>query len=136
MTDHEFLKLLKDKKVADAYQYYDSSRYKLALARISYEALDKIINNYFETGKESIQKVFSDAIETGKGEYRPHSESVNFCGIEIGVSTAMNKLTMEILSLLHNFFGHLRSMDKCKYVGRKCRRNKPSIIEKCREGNC
>lgn len=104
MTDHEFLKLLKDKKVADAYQYYDSSKYKLALARISYEALDKIINNYFEMGKESIQKVFSDAIETGKGEYRPHSESVNFCGIEIGVSTAMNKLTMEILSLLHNFF--------------------------------
>ena len=47
MTDQEFLKLLKDKKVADAYQYYDSSRYKLALARISYEALDKIINNYF-----------------------------------------------------------------------------------------
>ena len=68
MTDHEFLKLLKDKKVADAYQYYDSSRYKLALARISYEALDKIINNYFETGKKSIQKVFSDALETGKGE--------------------------------------------------------------------
>ena len=104
MTDQEFLKLLKDKKVADAYQYYDSSRYKLALARISYEALDKIINNYFETGKKSIQKVFSDALETGKGEYRPRSESVNFCGIEIGVSTAMNKLTMEILSLLHNFF--------------------------------
>ena len=58
MTDQEFLKLLKDKKVADAYQYYDSSRYKLALARISYEALDKIINNYFETGKNPFKKSF------------------------------------------------------------------------------
>lgn len=104
MTDQEFLKLLKDKKVADAYQYYDSSRYKLALARISYEALDKIINNYFEMGKESIENFFTDAIETGKGEYRSYSESVNFCGIEIGISTAINKLTIEIISLLHNFF--------------------------------
>ncbi|MEY8431370.1 hypothetical protein AALC75_12735 [Lachnospiraceae bacterium 48-42] len=104
MTDQEFLKLLKDKKVADAYQYYDSSRYKLALARISYDALEKIINDFFEMGKESIQKVFNDAIETGEGEYRAHSEYVNFCGIELGVSTAINKLTMEILSLLHNFF--------------------------------
>lgn len=104
MTDQEFLKMLKDKKVADAYQYYTSSRYKLALARISYDALDKIIKNYVELGKESVEKFFADAIETGKGEYEPHSESVNFCGVEIGISTAMNKLTIEIISLLHNFF--------------------------------
>lgn len=43
-------------------------------------------------------------METGKGEYRVHNETVNYCGIEIGISIAMNKLTMEILSLLHNFF--------------------------------
>lgn len=104
MTDQEFLKLLKDKKVADSYQYYNSSRYKLALARISYEALEKVIGGFFKAGKESIQKVFADAVETGKGEYRVHSETVNYCGIEMGISTAMNKLTMEILSLLHNFF--------------------------------
>ena len=104
MTDQELLKLLKDKKVADSYQYYDSSRYKLASARISYEALEKVVDDFFQTGKESIQKVFSDAIETGKGEYKAHYDTVNFCGIEIGVSTAINKLTMEILSLLHNFF--------------------------------
>lgn len=104
MTDQELLKLLKDKKVVDSYQYYESSRYKLASARISYEALEKIVNEFFQTGKESIQKVFSDAIETGKGEYKPRCDTVNFCGIEIGVSTAINKLTMEILSLLHNFF--------------------------------
>lgn len=104
MMDQEFLKLLKDKKVADSYQYYDSCRYKLALARISYEALEKVINDFFIAGKESIQKFFADELETGKEEYKEHREVVDFCGIEIGISTAINKLTMEILSLLHNFF--------------------------------
>ena len=104
MEEQEFLKLLKDKKVADAYQYYDSSSYKLIHARISYEALEKVVNDFFEMGKESIQKVFKDAGEMWRGEYKVRSETVNFCGIEIGISTAMNKLTMEILSLLHNFF--------------------------------
>ena len=104
VIDQELLKLLKDKKVADSYQYYESNMSKLVSARISYEALEKIVDEFFQTGKESVQKVFSDAIETGKGEYKPHYDIVNFFGIEIGVSTAINKLTMEILSLLHNFF--------------------------------
>ena len=59
MTDHEFFKLLKDKKIADAYQYYDSSRYKLALARISYEALN---NDVELSNEELLQKNNSDTI--------------------------------------------------------------------------
>lgn len=46
MTDYKLLKLLKDKKVADAYQYFEACAYKLYLARLSYYALEKIITQY------------------------------------------------------------------------------------------
>lgn len=32
MTDYKLMKLLKDKKVADAYQYFEACAYKLYLA--------------------------------------------------------------------------------------------------------
>lgn len=44
MTDYKLMKLLKDKKVADAYQYFEACAYKLYLAELSYSALEKKIN--------------------------------------------------------------------------------------------
>lgn len=104
MDNLELLKLLKDKKVADSFQFLESCQYKLYLARISVQALEKIINEYNAEESKRVNKVFSDAIETGVGKYISHSSKVDFFGIEIGVTVAIDKLTMEIMGLLHNFF--------------------------------
>lgn len=107
MADQELLKLLANKKVADAYQYYDASFYKLYLAKISVEALDKIIKDFKTIGEDSVRKFSQQAIQTGYASWSsdtPMKDSVDFCGVEIPISTATTKLTMEALSLLHNFF--------------------------------
>ena len=104
MTNIELLKLLKEKKVADAFQYYEACSYKLYLAQVSCEALDKVINDFETNGANAVKQVFQDALRTGTGFYKPMRETVDFCGIEIPFSTATTKLTMEVMSLLHNFF--------------------------------
>lgn len=104
MTDYKLLKLLKDKKVADAYQYFEACAYKLYLARLSYSALEKIITQYQANEKNVVEKVFEDALNTGKGTYKIHKNAVDYFGIEVSSTVMMDKLTMEIMSLLHNFF--------------------------------
>lgn len=41
MSAYKLMKLLKDKKVADAYQYFEACSYKLYLADLSYSALER-----------------------------------------------------------------------------------------------
>lgn len=104
MNDYKFMKLLKDKKVADAYQYYEASDYKIELATLSYYALEKVITQYQENEKAYIEKVYEDAVITGEGAYEVHDDCVDYFGIQVSPTVMMDKLTMEILSLLHNFF--------------------------------
>lgn len=99
-----FYKLLKDKKVADSYQFYTSCSYKLYFAETSFQALKNIIDKYQTEETERVQKVFSDARQTGIGKYLAHKDTVDYLGIEMNVTSVMDKLTMEIMGLLHNFF--------------------------------
>lgn len=102
--DNKLMKLLMDKKVAGAYQYYISCDYKLHFAEMSLEALKNVVTTYQAEEKSVVEKVYSDAAETGKGTYFAHQNSVDFLGVEMSVTEAMDKLTMEIMGLLHNFF--------------------------------
>lgn len=102
--EYKLLKLLKDKNVADAYQYYQSCVYKLYLAECSYNALKNVIEKYQAEETAIVQKVYADAKKTGKGTYKVHSNAVDFLGVEMGATEVMDKLTMEIMGLLHNFF--------------------------------
>lgn len=97
-------KLLKDKKVADSYQFYTSCAYKLYFAETSFQALKNIINEYQIEETERVQKVYSDAVRTGVGRFLAHKNTVDYLGIEMDVTSAMDKLTMEMMGLLHNFF--------------------------------
>jgi len=97
-------KLLKDKKVADSYQFYTSCEYKLYFAETSFQALQNIISKYQQTETERVNKVFSDAIMTGVGKYIAQDNSVDYLGVQMDVTSVMDKLTMEIMGLLHNFF--------------------------------
>lgn len=98
------MKLLKDKKVADAYQYFEASAYKVYLAELSYSALEKVIAQYQENEKMIVEKLFEDVQTTGKGLYKAHANCVDYFGIQVSPTVIMDKLTMEIMSLLHNFF--------------------------------
>ncbi|MBD5642751.1 hypothetical protein HYH96_02425 [Clostridium botulinum] len=119
MTDLEFLKLLKDKKLADSYQFYDSCRYKLASAEISYNALSNIVTRYHEAESEVIKKVYEDALKKGTGTFKSRRDVVDFFGTEIDLTTALDKLAMEIMGLLHNFFDTFAQWINSSLLGEK-----------------
>lgn len=102
--DNKLMKLLVDKKIAGSYQYYTSCAYKLHFAAMSLEALKNVVAAYQAKEKSVVEKVYSDAAKTGKGTYCAHQNTVDFLGVEMGATEAMDKLTMEIMGLLHNFF--------------------------------
>ena len=95
-------KLLKDKKVVDAYTYYVSCAYKLYFVRANADALRKIINDYQNGERAKHQKVFEDAINKGVGHYISEPSTVDFFGVTLDSTVAIDKLTMESLSLLHS----------------------------------
>jgi hypothetical protein len=119
MTDLEFLKLLKDKKLADSYQFYDSCRYKLVSAEISYNALSNLVTRYLETESTVVKKVYEDAFKKGKGTFKARRDVVDFFGIEIDLTTALDKLAMEIMGLLHNFFDTFAQWINSSLLGEK-----------------
>ena len=41
---------------------------------------------------------------TGVGKYIAHDDNVDYFGVQMNVTSVMDKLTMEIMGLLHNFF--------------------------------
>ena len=83
MSDYKFMKLLKDKKVADAYQYFEASAYKLYLAELSYSALETVIAQYQENEKTYVEKVYEDALTTGKGAYKAHTNCIEYFGTQV-----------------------------------------------------
>lgn len=119
MTDLEFLKLLKDKKLADSYQFYDSCRYKLELSEISYNALRNLVTKYHETQSEAVKKVYEDAIKKGNGIFKAQPDVVDFFGVEIDLITALDKLAMEIMGLIHNFFDTFAQWINSSLLGEK-----------------
>lgn len=102
--DYTLLKILKDKKIADSYQYYESSNYKLYLADITFRALENVVNGYLEAEKKHVSNVWNSALTSGMGTFVPSDNSVDYFGITINSAVVMDKLTMEVLSLLHNFY--------------------------------
>ncbi len=104
MKDYKFLKFLKDKKIADSYQYYEACSYKLYLAQLSLSALNNVVTDYQNKETAVTEKFYRDAAMKGKGTCSEHINSVNYLGVEASPTVIMDKLTMEIMSLLHNFF--------------------------------
>ena len=104
MTNAEFLKLLVDRKVADSYQFYDSCQYKLDMAELSYKALQNLIAKYQKEEADLINSVFAEARQKGKAVYKSHKNVVDFFGVEIDTTVAIEKLFAEITGILHNFF--------------------------------
>jgi hypothetical protein len=99
-----FYKLLKDKKVADAFQFYKSCNYKLYFAECSFQALENVINKYQVSEAETVNKVYTDALSSGVGKYIAHDNNVDYLGVQMNVTCVMDKLTMEMMGLLHSFF--------------------------------
>lgn len=92
MTNFDLLKLLVDKKVADSFQFFTSCQYKLYMAELSYSALKNLIKKYQEQETQVVNDVFEQIKKTGKGTYKQHENVVDFFGIEIDTSVAIEKV--------------------------------------------
>jgi len=101
---YELLRMLKDKKVADSYPFYESCVHKLYFAETSYCALKNVIEQYQAKEKGITEKLFSDAFSLGVGTYKAHTNTVDYLGVEMDATSVMDKLTMEIMGLMHSFF--------------------------------
>lgn len=119
MDNFDLLKLLVDKKVADAFQFFTSCQYKLDMAELSYNALKNLISKYQAEEAAAINKVFKDAQKTGKGTYTAHKNVVDYFGIEIDTTVAIEKVFMEIMGLLHNFFDTFAQWINASLCGEK-----------------
>lgn len=104
MTNIELLKLLIDKKVADSFQFFTSCQYKINMAELSCNALNNLVEKYQSEEADIVNTVTKEALENGVGRYKAHNNAVDFFGIEIDTTVAIEKLFMEIMGLLHNFF--------------------------------
>ena len=71
-------KLLKDKKVADSYQFYTSCEYKLYFAETNLKALQNIIKKYQKTEAKREKEFFRDVVMTGEGKYIIHDDNINY----------------------------------------------------------
>ena len=75
MTDYKFIKFLKDKKMVDAYQYYEACSYKLYLAQLSLSALNNVVADYQKKETDVAEEFYRDAATKGKGTY--HSKGIS-----------------------------------------------------------
>lgn len=101
LDDKKFMEMLIDKKVADAYQYYESSSYKLYLAKITISALENIVNDFCTSGEYAINDHLGNGFEECSSYIKT---SIDYFGVELSIADATTKFCMEIISLLHNFF--------------------------------
>ena len=104
MTEFDFLKLLKDNYVADSYQFFSACRFKITSSEISYNALEKLINDYLQNAKKETEEMYKQLSDTKKFSLIGKSDNINYLGQELPRSIIIDKLTIEIFSLLHSFF--------------------------------
>lgn len=104
MVENEFHKLLKDKKLFDSLQFYNTCIYQLDSADISFNAVSNLFTEYTNQYNEQCNKMFNKLVEEKKASWKNLDNTVNFFGININRTYTINKLTDEIMSLLHNFF--------------------------------
>lgn len=104
MTEFDFLKLLHDNYVIDSYQFFSACKFKIASSKISYNALEKLINDYVQNAKKETEEMFKQLSDTKRFSFMGKSDNVDYLGQELPRSTIIDKLTIEIFSLLHSFF--------------------------------
>lgn len=103
MLDYEFEELLKRKKLLDSLQYYYTCEFQLESAEISYKALIKILDDFTISNEKEREKMLDKLSKEKKATIKSNLESLQFFGQSISIPMAIDKLTDEIMSLLHNF---------------------------------
>jgi len=104
MIEYDFHKLMKDMKLFDSLQYYNTCIYQLDSAHISFNAVSNLITAFTNQYDVQLNGMFNRLAEEKKASWKSPDNTVDFFGITISRSYAINKLTDEIMSLLHNFF--------------------------------
>lgn len=102
--EYEFIKLLADKKLLDSVQFIQSTEFKLFSAKLNIDALKRLFDEQTETNETERNAMFEEAIKNGHATIKASSDDVNFFGEEVGRSIVIDKLVIEIFSVLHSFF--------------------------------
>lgn len=104
---YEFIKLLADKKLLDSVQFIHSTEFKLYSSKLSIDALKRLFNDQIELNAAERNAMLEKAIETGQAELRSKKDDINYFGESIGRSIIIDKLVIEIFSVLHSFFDNM-----------------------------
>jgi hypothetical protein len=104
VTDYEFQCLLKDKKLFDSFQFYETCVFQLESAEISKNALTKLVMNFGELNNSQRETMYKKLREEKSASWNNPIGTVEYFGQSISWYTAVDKLSAEIMSLMHNFF--------------------------------
>lgn len=80
---------MKEKRIADSYQYYEACSYKMYLAELSFSALKNVVSDYQKDVTDVVEKVYDDLATKGKGAYSAHANGVNFLGLDVSPTVIM-----------------------------------------------
>jgi hypothetical protein len=101
---YEFIKLLAERKLLDTIQFVHSTEFKLFSAKLSINALKRLFVEQVELNETEKNAMFEEAIEKGYATVKATRNDVNYLGEEVGRNIVIDKLVMEIFSILHSFF--------------------------------
>lgn len=104
---YEFIKLLADKKLLDSVQFIHSTEFKLFSAKLSIDALKRLFDEQVELNETERNAVFEEAIQTGQAAFKATRDDIDYFGESIGRSIVIDKLVIEIFSVLHSFFDNM-----------------------------
>lgn len=131
MSD-SLLILLKNKMVADAYQYYAACAYKLGYAQISYQAIENVMARYEEDENARFSKSISLPGATGLAAFIAEDDWADFLGVQMDATCAMDKLSIEVFGLLHSFFDAFAQWMNAALLGENaCEIRKAYLSEVC-----
>ena len=98
MTDYKFIKFLKDKKMVDAYQYYEACSYKLYLAQLSLSALNNVVADYQKKETDVAAEVAGE-LTFGAAALSVFLHTMSKCVVITGL------FTIELFRDFHPFLG-------------------------------
>jgi len=107
INKEKLIKIFDENMILDSIQYFNSITHKLHSAKISLEALENIVLDQVEVLENEYGSLFKEANGNVTLKVESIEDKVEFYGVEINRKLAIDKLTIEIFSILHGFFDNL-----------------------------
>ncbi len=132
LNDPEYISNLISNKIIDVKLYYLSTYYKLNAAKTNLKIIKKIIENLRCKHENKTQIDIENARKLGifinEICVDDFFSKVDFCGEELDIDIALNKLFFESVSLIHSFFdNYAQWINLSLFGGNALKENKVSL---------